>query len=121
MSVNPVQIAQLPYTNRLENIQKIIQILLSIDPNTAINAVKDLLNALSKASDEDYKNWCEATMRVISMFSDNVVKSILSLRMKAVSEMPKEVQDRDTRIVMEVLNSLDDSVKEKLMRNMPKP
>ncbi|MFP3163717.1 MAG: hypothetical protein RXQ75_07825 [Acidianus hospitalis] len=120
MSINPVQIAQLPYTNRIDNIQKIIQTLLSMDPKTAESAVKDLLTALSKASDEDYKNWCEGTMRVISMFDDSVIKAILSLRMKVVSEMPKEVQDRDSKIVMEVLSSLDESVKEKLMKNMPK-
>ncbi|BDC18500.1 hypothetical protein [Acidianus sp. HS-5] len=120
MSVNPVQVAKLPYTDRLDNIQKIIQALLSMDEKTAEGAVKELLTALSKASDEDYKNWCEGTMRVISMFDDSIVKSVLSLRMKVVSEMPKEVQQRDSKMVMEVLNSLDETVKEKIMKDMPK-
>ncbi|MCI2415145.1 MAG: hypothetical protein MPF33_07900 [Candidatus Aramenus sp.] len=119
LSLDPIQIAKMPYTQRNDTIMKVLNTLFTLDDNQKLEAVKGLLTALgAKASDEDYANWCDSMMRVLSMYPDEVVKAVLSLRAKAVQSLPKEVQERDAKVVGQVINSLDASVREKLARNM---
>lgn len=116
---NPIEVARLPYTKRNEILNSTLQYLLSLDQNTVVKTITDVLNILaSKASDEEYKNWCESMLRLLSMYDDSVIKAVISLRMKAVSNLPKNLADRDAKIVNEVINSFDPSVKEKIMRNL---
>jgi uncharacterized protein YecA (UPF0149 family) len=117
--LDPIQIARLQYTSRASVINQLLQQLLALDPATAENALKSILTALaSKATDEEYKNWCEVTIRLLSMYDDSVVRNVLALRMKVASTLPKNLAERDQKIVMEVLNSLDESVKEKILKNL---
>jgi len=117
--LDPIQIARLPYTQRNDVLSKIFQMLLTLDENTVVKTLTDVLNVLaSKATDEEYKNWCESGGRIISMYDDNVIKAILKLRAKAVSNLPKNLAERDAKIMNEVLQSLDPSVREKIMKNM---
>jgi len=117
--VDPIQIARLPYTQRNETLSKILQFLLTLDENTIVKTLTDVLNVLaSKATDEEYKNWCDSMLRLVSMYNDNVVKAVIQLRAKAVSNLPKNLAERDGKIIDEVIKNLDPSVREKLMKNM---
>lgn len=116
---NPIDVARLPYTKRNEILNQTLQYLLTLDQQTLIKLLTDVLTVLaSKASDEEYKNWCDSMLRLVSMYDDNVIKNIISLRMKAVSSLSKNLAERDSKILNEVINNLDPYVKEKLVKNM---
>ncbi|BAB67342.1 MULTISPECIES: hypothetical protein [Sulfurisphaera] len=116
---NPIEVAKLPYTKRNEILNSTLQFLLSLDENTIVKTLTDVLTVLaSKATDEEYKNWCDSMLRLVSMYDDKVIKAIVTLRMKAVSNLPKNLAERDSKILNEVLSNLDPSVKEKIIRNI---
>lgn len=116
---NPIEVAKLPYTKRNEILNSTLQFLLSLDENTIVKTLTDVLTVLaSKATDEEYKNWCDSMLRLVSMYDDKVIKAIVTLRMKAISNLPKNLVERDSKILNEVLSNLDPSVKEKIIRNI---
>ncbi|AWR93277.1 hypothetical protein [Acidianus brierleyi] len=118
-NLDPVQIAKMPFTERNDAIMHAFNLLLNLDDKSKLEAFKGLLTALgTKAKDEEYINWCDSTLRVLSMYPDDVIKAVLSLRMKAVSELPKELQEKDQKMVTQVLNGLDPSIKEKILKEM---
>ncbi|BFH72646.1 hypothetical protein SJAV_05900 [Sulfurisphaera javensis] len=116
---NPLDIARLPYTKRNEILNQTLQFLLTLDEQTIVKTLTDVLTVLaSKATDEEYKNWCDSMLRLVSMYDDNVIKAVILLRTKAVSNLPKNLAERDSKILNEVVSSLDSSVKEKILKNM---
>jgi len=119
-ALDPIQIARMPYTQRNQAILQVLQVLLHMKPEEAKAAVKQVLEALTtKASDEEYKNWCDSMLRSIGQFEDiDVIKSIISLRMQAVSELSKQQQERDSKILNSVIQSIDPSIRDKLMKAM---
>jgi len=117
--IDPIQIVNLPQAERDKALSEIFQSLMSLDENTVVKMMTGVLNVLaSKATDEEYEKWCESGARVISTYDDNVIKAIIQLRAKAVSNLPKNLAERDAEIMNKVLQNLNYSIREKIMRNM---
>jgi len=117
--VDPIQIARLPENQREVTIRSILQMLFSLREDQAFQALRDVISTLAqRATDEEYINWCKTTMKILASYPDDVVKAGLTLRSRVVSSLDKRLQDRDRAIVSRVLTLLDESTRQKLMRNM---
>jgi len=117
--VDPIQIARLPENQREVTIRSILQMLFSLREDQAFQALRDVISTLAqRATDEEYINWCKTTMKILASYPDDVVKAGLTLRSRVVSSLDKRLQDRDQAIVSKVLTLLDESTRQKLMRNM---
>lgn len=117
--IDPIQIAKLPESQREAAIKSILQTLFSLREDQAFQALKDVLLTLAqRATDDEYINWCKTTMKILASYSDDVIRAGLTLRSRVVASLDKRFQDRDQAIVSRVLTLLDESTREKLMRNM---
>lgn len=118
-SLDPIAVAKMPEDQRRQVISSVLQMLFQMKEQDALNALTSVLRTLAeKATDEEYINWCKTTMSIIATFPDNVVKAALTLRSKAVSQLPKDLANRDSQIVSRVMSMLDKATSDKLMRNM---
>ena len=118
-SLDPIQIARMPFTARNQVIMQVLQVLLHMKPEDAKAAVQQVLQVLTtKATDEEYANWCDSLLRALSQFDVDTIKAVVSLRMQAVSSLGKQQQERDSKILNAVIQSLDQPIREKLMSAM---
>ena len=117
--VDPIQIARLPEDQREQQIRSILQTLFTLKEDQAFQALRSVIETLaSRASDEEYINWCKTTMKILASYPDEVIKAGLALRTRVVSSLSKNLQDRDQAIVGRVLQLLDEGTRNKLLRNM---
>ena len=116
---DPIQIARMPYTERNQTLMQILPTLLSMKPEEAENVIYQLLDALAtRATDDEFRGWCDSVLRLLSSFDMPTIKAFLQTRSKALSRLPKEKADRINGITQEVIVSLDESVRNKLMAAM---
>jgi len=88
-------------------------------PEEAENVIYQIADALAtRATDNEYRAWCDSMMRIVSSFDIPTIKAVLQIRSKALSRLPKEKADKLNRITQEAIASLDESVRNKLMAAM---
>ncbi|ADN51251.1 hypothetical protein [Vulcanisaeta distributa] len=117
--VDPIQIARLPENQREQQIRSILQMLFTLKEDQAFQALRGVIETLaSRATDDEYINWCKTTMKILASYPDEVVKAGLALRSRVVSSLDKNLQSRDQAIVGRVLQLLDENTRQKLIRNM---
>ena len=116
---DPVQIARMPYTQRNQTLMQMLPMLLRMKPEEAENVIYQIADALAtRATDDEYRGWCDSMLRVLSSFDIPTIKTVLQIRSKALSRLPKEKADRLNRIAQEAIAGLDESVRNKLMAAM---
>jgi hypothetical protein len=116
---DPIQIARMPFTQRNQTLMQMLPMLLRMKPEEAENVVSQLINVLaSKATDQEYKDWCDSMLRALSQYDISIVKAVLNVRMSATSKLPADLRERDSKIVNEVLSQLDEPVRNKIMQAM---
>lgn len=119
--LDPIAVARMPESQREAVIRDVLQGLFKMSQDQAFQALRSVISTLAeRASDQEYINWCLTTMRILASYPDDVVKAGLTLRSRVVSSLDKRLADRDSVIVSRVLSMLDESTRQKLMRNMPK-
>mgnify|MGYP001773087720 CR=1 FL=1 len=118
-SLDPIQIARMPFTARNQAVMQLLQTLIHMKPEDAKAVLQQLLQIMTtKATDEEYMNLCESIIRALSQFDVDTIKAVVSLRMQAVSSLSKQQQERDSKILNAVIQSLDQPIREKLMSAM---
>lgn len=116
---DPVQIARMPYTQRNQTLMQLLPMLLRMKPEEAENVIYQIADAMAtRATDDENRAFCESMMRIVSSFDIPTIKTVLQIRSKALSRLPKEKADRVNRITQETIAGLDESVRNKLMAAM---
>ncbi|MFP3165306.1 MAG: dehydrogenase [Acidianus sp.] len=100
---------------------KLFQQLLQMKDEDKINTLKGLIREMAeKATDEEYLNLCKTNLKLASTLPDDVLKAFIQLRMQASSQLPKDLHDRDMKLLTKALGEVDTQIREKISRNMPK-
>ncbi|AWR93572.1 dehydrogenase [Acidianus brierleyi] len=122
MSINLpdiVQISKLNEKEREKTMSSLFSELLKMPDKQKLEILKNLLKEMGdRASDEEYINLCKTNIKVASSLPEDTLSAFLKLRMQAVSELPKNYQDRDQKLMMNALNTFSDDIKNKIMNAM---
>ncbi len=114
-----VQISRLSDKEREQVISNLFSELLKMPDNQKIEALKALLKEMGdKASDEEYINLCKTNIKVASSLPESTLSAFLKARMQAISQLPKNYQVRDQKLLMAALNTFDESTKNKILNAM---
>ncbi|MCI2415190.1 MAG: dehydrogenase [Candidatus Aramenus sp.] len=114
-----IQVSRLNDKEREEVMSKLFSQLMSMDERQKVEAMREMIKYMAeKATDEEYLNLCRTNIKLASGLQDNVLSSFLKVRMQAVSQLPKELRDRDQRLLATALQSLDEKTREKMMKAM---
>jgi hypothetical protein len=112
-------VSRLNDKEREEVMSKLFSQLMSMDERQKVEAMREMIKYMAeKATDEEYLNLCRTNIKLASGLQDNVLSSFLKVRMQAVSQLPKELRDRDQRLLATALQSLDEKTREKMMKAM---
>jgi len=122
MSINLpdiVQISKLNEKEREKTMSSLFSELLKMPDKQKLEILKNLLKEMGdRASDEEYINLCKTNIKIASSLPEDTLSAFLKLRMQAVSELPKNYQDRDQKLMMNALNTFSDDIKNKIMNAM---
>ncbi len=122
MSINLpdiVQISKLNEKEREKTMSSLFSELLKMPDNQKLEILKNLLKEMGdRASDKEYINLCKTNIKIASSLPEDTLSAFLKLRMQAVSQLPKNYQDRDQKLMMNALNTFNDNIKSKIMNAM---
>jgi len=122
MSINLLDIVQISKLNdkeREKTMSSLFSELLKMPDKQKLEILKNLLKEMGdRASDEEYINLCKTNIKIASSLPEDTLSAFLKLRMQAVSELPKNYQDRDQKLMMNALNTFSDDIKNKIMNAM---
>lgn len=114
-----VQISKLNEKEREKTMSSLFSELLKMPDKQKLEILKNLLKEMGdRASDEEYINLCKTNIKIASSLPEDTLSAFLKLRMQAVSELPKNYQDRDQKLMMNALNTFSDDIKNKIMNAM---
>jgi hypothetical protein len=117
--IDIVAIGSMEAPERAAAMSKIFEQFMSMSEPEQISAFKTIIGGMAeKATDSQYRNLCLTNLQIAAGLPVTVLKSFLATRMKASSELPKNLSERDIKLMQEALGQSDPAVQEKITQNM---
>lgn len=98
---------------------KVFEQVMAMPEHEQIAVFKDLIGTMAeKATDTQYLNLCSTNLKLAANLPDTVLKPFLAMRMKSAAELPKNLAERDMKLLQEALSHSDPAVRNKIASNM---
>lgn len=97
---------------------KVFEQVMAMPEHEQIAVFKDLIGKMAKATDSQYLNLCSTNLKLAANLPDTALKPFLAMRMKSAAELPKNLAERDMKLLQEALSHSDPTVRNKIASNM---
>lgn len=85
-----------------------------------LKTMVSMIEKMKDATDSEYLNLCLTNMDIVSTFNDSDMRDFMALRMKANSELPDDIKNRDMNMINNAMKTATERVRNRLTNAMPK-
>ncbi len=112
-------VASMSEGDREKAMGQVFEQLMPLSEEQQVSKFHELIGEMAeKASDEQYANLCSTNLKLASALPAPDLKKFLAVRMKAAARLPKNLSERDMKLLQASLAKCSPAIQEKISQNM---